>query len=283
MTKIDTPQEWLDKQYAKYEKYVEEEYNNFMKNKYQKTDENYNWDAIALGLGVLAVTMNENNDHEMIYDCFDEEIIDECIVLINENIDNLDEDELAYCVECCNEFINEVEMVGSGIGYKPTIPKPEKPPKPVQNAYAKQIDAKTKSILKKDQPIQYADSGKGDMAKEFVKDQAKGFAKMGVGMVRNAIPIPNLNPVNAIKNKVANIKQNIINKEANKMQNKHDELNKKLENPNLTSYQKMEMRQKAANSMLNRGKYTTLFKRNKGVALNIAQQMRTGRNSDGDN
>ena len=54
MTKIDTPQEWLDKQYAKYKEYVNEEYK-----KLQETDSQF-----KLSLEEFYKICNIRNDNE---------------------------------------------------------------------------------------------------------------------------------------------------------------------------------------------------------------------------
>jgi len=84
---------------------LEQETNEIDEN--NEINEDNNSVAVIIGLGVLAVTMNENNNHEIIYDCFDEETIDECVDILNNNIDNFEEEELAYCVKRCYDFINE--------------------------------------------------------------------------------------------------------------------------------------------------------------------------------
>jgi len=75
-------------------------------------NENYDWEAISLGLGIIASTINEDNNHAEVYDYFTEQEIDECVDVLNEY--ELDDAEIDYCVDCFNEFLNEQEDKPSG-------------------------------------------------------------------------------------------------------------------------------------------------------------------------
>ena len=89
----------------------------FIEIKHQEMNEsNYDWEVIALGLGIVASTINEDNNNEVVYNYFEEELINECIDVLNENIDELEEEQLAYCIEYFNEYLNEMYGVTGAIG-----------------------------------------------------------------------------------------------------------------------------------------------------------------------
>ena len=93
-----------------------EAFDNFIINELQKLNESkYNWEAITLGLGIVASTINEDNGNEIVYDYFTENEINESINFLNENIDNLEDEQLDYCFECFKEYLNELAAAGGGI------------------------------------------------------------------------------------------------------------------------------------------------------------------------
>ena len=64
-----------------------ESINEFMDEKYNEISENAYLENLVLGFGVIASTINEDNNHELIYDYFDEDFINECVDLLNTHLD----------------------------------------------------------------------------------------------------------------------------------------------------------------------------------------------------
>ena len=94
-----------------------EAFDNFIINELQKLNESkYNWEAITLGLGVVASTINEDNGNEIVYNYFTEEEINECVDAIDTFIDDLEDEQLDYCFECFKEYINELATVTGAEG-----------------------------------------------------------------------------------------------------------------------------------------------------------------------
>ena len=67
---------------------------------------NYNFGNIALGLGVVASNIDENN-YNRVFDYFDDAIIHECVISYNKYIDKYNDDYLLQCIEECYEYVYE--------------------------------------------------------------------------------------------------------------------------------------------------------------------------------
>ena len=85
----------------------------FMNDKYDEALENAYIESVVLGIGAIASTINEDNNHELIYDYLDEETINECIELLDIHLDEygLDEEYMDECVESAYDYLNETNNI----------------------------------------------------------------------------------------------------------------------------------------------------------------------------
>jgi hypothetical protein len=94
---------------------------------------------------------------------------------------------------------------------------------------------------------------------------------MGKQMIKSKLQ----NPIGALRNKVANVKQGMIDKERNNIHQQYNQKNDKAEFINGTSYDRMQLRNKLANQMLNKKSH---FKDNEINIISAARSLRIGKN-----
>ena len=100
-----------------------------------------------------------------------------------------------------------------------------------------------------------------------------GMAKQTIGgFVKPKIAA--INPMNKLKQKIADRKQGMINKEADKINKEHNELQNKINTTKGTSYNRMQAQMKSANQMM---KKKARFSDNNTKIYNAARSLRTGR------
>ena len=83
------------------------------------------YEAITLGVGILNIQINENNnDYDFLYECLDENTICKCSDLTYEYLkeQHLSEDDISYCIECLYFYLLENELF-----------KPPEPISPTRN------------------------------------------------------------------------------------------------------------------------------------------------------
>lgn len=54
-----------------------ETFDEYVASKRAELNENYDWDAIVLGLGIVASSITEDNNYALVYNYFDEEHVDD--------------------------------------------------------------------------------------------------------------------------------------------------------------------------------------------------------------
>ncbi len=83
-------------------------------------NKNYDYAAITLSIGILDSIINKNDDYknyEYIYEYIDKNTIDECLNATYEYLDEwkLNSDDINYCIECLNEWLDEQQEIENGI------------------------------------------------------------------------------------------------------------------------------------------------------------------------
>jgi len=112
---------------------------------------------------------------------------------------------------------------------------------------------------------------------ESVGDQILGLASQGwqqaKGVIKSKLPNPKL----ALQQTASNIKQRVADAESKGIQQRQQKMQNEINNPNLTSYQRMRMQQKMANKMLNN---KPMFKQNHQQIQDATRKLRLNKRTN---
>ena len=79
----------------------------------EEPEDEFDFEAITLGIGILDMQMNENNnEYDFLYNCLSEKWIHECSAITRHYLKKnyLTEDDVSYCIECLYGFLLETEL-----------------------------------------------------------------------------------------------------------------------------------------------------------------------------